>query len=60
MYLGETMSAKDKFLNKIKELSNNTHPPKQWAKDILANPNYTLAIGIQFAKDALNNKGRAR
>tara|TARA_R110000787_G_scaffold34229_2_gene88880 strand:- start:171 stop:335 length:165 start_codon:yes stop_codon:yes gene_type:complete len=54
------MNPKDKFLNKIKELSNNTHPPKQWAKDILANPNYTLAIGIQFAKDALNNKGRAK
>nr|AOE13354.1 hypothetical protein [uncultured bacterium] len=60
MYLGKMMSPKDEFLESLKKLNKNTQTPKQWAKDILANPNYTLAIGIQFAKDALNNKGRAR
>lgn len=54
------MSPKDEFLESLKKLNKNTQTPKQWAKDILANPNYTLAIGIQFAKDALNNKGRGR
>lgn len=28
--------------------------PKQWAKDILADPNYTYQEGIAMAKKALN------
>ena len=37
-----------------KELSSKPLDPKKWARDILADPNYTSEIGIAMAKKALD------
>ena len=48
------MSPREKYLQAVKDLAAKPRDPKQWARDILADPNYTSDIGIAMAKKALD------
>lgn len=48
------MNPKEKYLQALKDLMENPRDPKQWARDILADPNYNDNLGIAMAKKALD------
>jgi hypothetical protein len=43
-----------KRLQQIIDKLTKSKDPKKWAKDILADPNYTYTVGIAMAKKALD------
>lgn len=43
-----------KRLHQIIDKLIKSKDPKKWAKDILADPNYTYKVGIAMAKKALD------
>ena len=43
-----------KRLQQIIDKLTKSKDPKKWAKDILADPNYTYDVGIAMAKKALD------
>lgn len=48
------MSPREKYLQAVKDLAAKPRDPKQWARDILADPNYKSDLGIAMAKKALD------
>ena len=47
-------SPREKYLQAVKDLAAKPRDPKQWARDILADPNYNNEFGLAAAKKALD------